>query len=278
MRWRRGGKGWIVSAVQNIWGQATYSWSSFNWSPCGHYRNDYVRANSLSERLFYELERVGLNRFNQIQSASHISVQSRKSALLKWSFFCLCLPQISSSQLSTFFKSNYCLPKKHTEKCFIPSRLSHCSPSFFLCQCFFTWMKNCPLFISPHILWFRQCWCLLSSFLALCQDPRNFFTLFHAPRQYHSRLSFKRPKRAGGKMQRLKLERIFVARELECGCAWVSWLNVRQSLLGLEDHPKEVGKCKSNHTWEDSLVLLLIYPSLSICVKTFTYQKHAKDG
>lgn len=58
----------------------------------------------------------------------------------------------------------------------------------------------------------------------------------------------------------------------------MSWLNVRQSLLGLEDHPKEVGKCKSNHTWEDSLVLLLIYPLLSICVKTFTYQKHAKDG
>lgn len=86
---------------------------------------------------------------------------------------------------------------------------------------------------------------------------------------YHSRGQ----KGQGEKMQRLKLERIFVARELECGCAWVSWLNVRQSLLGLEDHPKEVGKCKSNHTWEDSLVLLLIYPLLSICVKTFTYQK-----
>lgn len=47
----------------------------------------------------------------------------------------------------------------------------------------------------------------------------------------------------------------------------MSWLNVRQSLLGLEDHPKEVGKCKSNHTWEDSLVLLFIHPLLSICVR-----------
>lgn len=47
----------------------------------------------------------------------------------------------------------------------------------------------------------------------------------------------------------------------------MSWLNVRQSLLGLEDHPKEAGKCKSNHTWEDSLVLLFMHPLLSICVR-----------
>lgn len=96
--------------------------------------------------------------------------------------------------------------------------------------------EKLPPFHIHHILWFRECRCLLSSLLALCQEPRNFFTLLHAPRQYHSRLSFKRPKRTG---------RNLVAGELEWGCAWMGRLNVRHSLLGLEDHLKERG-CSEN--------------------------------
>lgn len=108
--------------------------------------------------------------------------------------------------------------------------------------------EKLPPFHIPHILWFRECWCLLSSFPALCQEARNFFTLLHGPRQYHSRLSFKRPKRTGEKRLPLSWREFWWPGNW--GCAWMGWLNVRHSLLGLEDRPKEGRKCKSNHTWE----------------------------
>lgn len=51
----------------------------------------------------------------------------------------------------------------------------------------------------------------------------------------------------------------------------MSWLNVRHSLLGLEDHPKEAGKCKSNHTWGRQ-ACASIYARFGQCMcKNFTY-------
>lgn len=102
-----------------------------------------------------------------------------------------CEMALKSTQRSTLF---------HQSCCIVP-------PSFF-CGRFLPEWKTAP-FSLPHILWFRECRCLLSSFPALCQKAKHFFALPPAPRQYHSRLSFRRPKRTSRKGCRYKLERIF---------------------------------------------------------------------
>lgn len=94
-------------------------------------------------------------------------------------------------------KSHFQCLQKHTENGFILSGLCYCSPSFSVNA--FYLKEKLPPFHIRHILWFRECWSLLSSLPALCQEPRNFFSLLHAPKQYYSRLSFKRPKRTGRK-------------------------------------------------------------------------------
>lgn len=137
-----------------------------------------------------------------------------------------------------FWKSHF------TEKCFTPSVLLYCPPSFFMSTLFLPEWKTGPafsdlgsadVFCQAFLLSVRNQGISLSSFM-----PRD-----NTIQGYHTK-----GQRGQGEKAAAKLETILVARELKQGRAWMGPLNVRHSLLGLEDHPKERRKCKSNHTWE----------------------------
>lgn len=121
-------------------------------------------------------------------------------------------------------------------------------PILFL-STLFTWMKNCPLFISPTFSDLGSADAFCQAFLLSVKNQGislpSFMPRDNTIQGYHSK-----GQRGHGEKAATKLERILVARELEWGCAWMGRLNVRHSLLGLEDHLKEGWKCKSNHTWE----------------------------
>lgn len=121
-------------------------------------------------------------------------------------------------------------------------------PIFFL-STLFTWMKNCPLFISTTFSDLGSADAFCQAFLLSVGNQGislpSFMPRDNTIQGYHSKGQRGQREKAAA-----KLERILVARELEWGCAWMNRLNVRHSLLGLEDHLKEGGKCKSSHTWE----------------------------
>lgn len=111
----------------------------------------------------------------------------------------------------------------------------------------FTWKKNCPLFISCTFSDLGSADAFCQAFLLSVKNQGISLPSLMPPdntiQGYHSK-----GQRGQGEKAAAKLERILAARELEWGCAWMGRLNVRHSLLGLEDHPKEGGKCKSSHT------------------------------
>lgn len=199
------------------------------------------RPNGFSEKLFYELGKSSLesNGLIQIQSVPHI--HKICSNIVNFPLCFLAADFIIVVELT--FEITFRRFKKHTEKCFIPSELCHCSPSFFH-STLFTWMKNCPLFISTTFSDLGSADAFCQAFLLSVRN-QGISLPSSMPRDntiqgYHSK-----GQRGQGEKAAAKLGRNLVAGELEWGCAWMGRLNVRHSLLGLEDHLKERG-CSEN--------------------------------
>lgn len=132
-------------------------------------------------------------------------------------------------------------------------------------------MKNCPLFISPTFSDLGSADAFCQAFLLSVKNQGISLPCFmpqdNTIQGYHSK-----GQRGHGEKAAAKLKRILVARELEWRCAWMGRLNVRHSLLGSEDHPKEAGKCKSDHTLEGRPVQCQnACPLVFFCLKSYFF-------
>lgn len=196
----RGGEGQIEWALQYPWGRAACSRielpSISTWLLSEQLL--YLRSNGSDERLLYELrERVGLNGLNSIQSLPPIQ-HSNYDFCSDVAIF-IQLPVASDFIITAelCLKGGYRWFKKGTQRKVLFHQGWAIGPLHFCLSKLLPEekkKKNCPLFYIPE-RWFAKC----DAFCQACSvEIRGIsFSLFHTTRQYYSRLSFRRPERAG---------------------------------------------------------------------------------